>query len=132
MILTGRFGKVLWDPAVASPLAPVEIVSLNAWKASLKKDYDEVTCFGDTNKVWVPGLPDVSGSIGGFWNSAELALMTATAASSPGWLRLEPNSNESSFLLEGLAYLDADIDCSLKVPKITGTFKAAGPWTLPH
>jgi hypothetical protein len=24
--------------------------------------------------------------------------------------------------------MDADIDCTLAAPKISGTFKAAGPW----
>ena len=128
-IQSGRYGKVLYDPTGSG--TPVEIVSLNAWKADMKTDYEEVTCFGDANKVYVPGLRDVSGTVGGFWNSAELALFDAAVAPTPGKLQLMMNNNEPTFLLEGLAYMDASIDASLAAPKVSGTFKAAGPWTGP-
>ena len=131
-IKTGRYGQILWDGAVASPLSMTQIASLDAWKLSLKTDYEDVSAFGDDNKVYVPGLRDISGSVSGFWNSADLTLVQASEQPTPGWLRLIPNSTESSFLFEGLAYMDADIDCSAKgAPKITGTFKAAGPWATP-
>lgn len=130
-IKTGRYGFVKWDATPASPENPTEIASLNSWKLSMKTDYAEVTCFGDTNKVWVPGLPDISGSVGGFWNSDNVVLFDAVKSATPGFLVLGPNSNEASFLFEGLAYIDADIDCSLAAPKVSGSFKAAGPWTTP-
>jgi hypothetical protein len=127
-ILTGRYGKVSYDPAGTTP---VEVISLNTWKASFKQSYEDVTCFGDANLVYVPGLPDVSGSLGGFWNSAETVIFEATKAPTPGMLELAPNSTEALFKWSGLAYLDADIDCSVKgAPKITSTFKAGGPWTM--
>lgn len=130
-IKTGRYGFVKWDAAPASPENPTEIVSLNSWKLSQKRDYAEVTCFQDTNKVWVPGLPDISGTLGGFWNSDNVVLFDAVKASTPGFLVLGPNSTEPTFFWEGLAYLDADIDCSMAAPKVSGAFKAAGPWITP-
>ncbi|MES2341717.1 MAG: hypothetical protein V4597_08565 [Pseudomonadota bacterium] len=130
-IKTGRYGTVKWDAAPASPENPVEIASLNSWKLSEKTDYSDVTCFGDTNKVWVPGLPDFSGTLGGFWNSDNVVLFAAVKSPTPGFLSLAPNSTESSFKFEGLAYMDADIDCTIAVPKVSGTFKAAGPWNTP-
>jgi hypothetical protein len=128
-ILTGRYGQVLYDPLGAT--ATVPIVSLNAWKLSTKTEKEDVSCFGDANKVYVPGLKDLSGSVGGFWNSADLTLFEAADAATPGMLKLLPNENEATFFWSGLAYLDADIDCTLKAPKVTGTFVAAGPWTPP-
>lgn len=130
-IQTGRYGTVKLDSVPASPYAAVAVAALNGWKLSLKTDYDDVTCFGDTNKVYVPGLRDISGSVTGFWNSSELKIIQASNAVTPGYLELAPNSTESSFLFGGLAYIDADIDCTLKAPKISGTFKAAGPWVTP-
>ena len=128
-IKTGRYGTVKYDPTGGS--TAVEIVSLNTWKASFKTDYEDVTCFGDQNKVYIPGMPDVSGSLGGFWNSDETTLFEATKAPTPGMLELAPNSTEALFKWSGLAYLDADIDASVKgAPKVTSTFKAAGPWTM--
>jgi hypothetical protein len=131
-ILTGRYGEVLWDPSGTGTPPPVIIASLNAWKASFKTDKEDVTCFGDVNKIYVPGMKDVSGSVGGFYNSADKTLFEAADAGTPGTLKLVPNNStgELANFWSGLAYLDADIDCTLKAPKVTGTFVAAGPWTM--
>lgn len=131
MILTGRYGEVSYTPGTPPGGVAAAILSLNSWKANFAAEYEDVTCFGDTNKVYVPGLPDVSGSVGGFWNSEELTLFHAAVATVPGTLKLAPNKNEATFFWTGLAYLDASIDCTLAVPKVTGNFKAAGPWTGP-
>jgi len=130
-IKTGRYGSVMYDPAGTTP---VEVVSLNAWKASFKTDKEDVTCFGDTNKVYVPGMKDVSGTVAGFWNSDPAAsgiLFDAADADTPGKLKLVPNDStaEAPFFWSGLAYLDAEIDCSMAAPKVSGEFMAAGPWT---
>lgn len=128
-IKTGKFGKVSWDPTGGSALVP--IISIKAWKGDFKTDFEDVTCFQDTNKVYLPGNMDVSGSFDGHYNSAELSLFRAAMSAVAGTLQLMPNTTESAFFWQGLAYLDASVDCSLNAPKITGTFKAAGPWTAP-
>ena len=126
-IKTGRYGTVKYDPA---GVTPVLLISLNSWKLSLKTDYEDVTCFGDTNKVYVPGMRDISGSITGFWNSTNVVIFDATEATTPGKLELAPNSTEATFTFAGLAYLDADIDCSLAAPKVSASFRAAGAWVM--
>ena len=40
-----------------------------AWSISRVSDRDEVTAFGDLNKVFVGGLPDASGDFGGFMDA---------------------------------------------------------------
>jgi hypothetical protein len=129
-ILTGRYGKVKYDPTGVGGPTAVEIISINGFKLSMKTNYEDVTCFGDLNLVYIPGLKDVSGTLQGFWNSADTTLFDAADAPTPGFLELIPNSGttESAFFWSGLAYMDADIDCTLMAPKISGTFKAAGPW----
>jgi len=130
MIKTGRYGQVLYSPDGVAP--PVAIVSINAWKASFKQEYEDVTCFQDVNKVYIPGMKDVSGSYSGFFNSDELTPFEAGEAETPGTLQLVPNTTEPTFGWEGLAYMDAEIDCSVDgAPKISGEFKAAGPWSGP-
>jgi hypothetical protein len=98
---------------------------------SLKTEKEEVTCFGDTNKVYVPGMKDISGSVEGFWDSTDPTLFEAADAPTPGMLKLVPNSTEATFFWTGLAYLDAEIDVDLAVPTVSGEFSAAGPWTGP-
>jgi hypothetical protein len=125
-IKAGTFGTIKWDPL---GVTPVLLISLNSWKLSLKINYEDVTCFGDVNLVYIPGLRDISGTLGGFWNSSNVGIFTASGTGVPGQLELAPNSTEPTFKFSGLAYLDADIDCSVKgAPKITSSFKAAGPW----
>jgi len=129
MIKSGRYGEVLYDPL---GITPVAIASINKWKLSLKTDKINVTCFGDENKVYVPGLRDVSGTFSGFWNSDELTLFEATEAEVPGMLSLVPNTTEATFKWSGLAYMDAEVDTGVEgAPAVAGTFMAAGPWTQP-
>jgi len=128
MIKSGRYGQVLWDPTGAG--TPAELASINAWTLSLATDRIEVTCFGDTNKVYVPGMKDVSGTVGGFWNSEDTALVEAADQETPGTLKLVPNDTEPTFFWSGLAYMDAEINCGVnEAPSLTGTWSAAGPWT---
>jgi len=126
-ILTGRYGQVKWDQG---GVTPVLIASLNAWTGNFSCEYEDVSCYGDTNRVFVPGLRSCEGTIGGFHNSQELALYKAAEATTPGLLELVPNSTEPNMAWTGQAYLDASIDSSLQAPKISGTWKAAGPFNM--
>jgi hypothetical protein len=129
MILAGRWGQVLYDETGTG--TPVEIASINKFKLSQKTDKLNVTCFGDPNKVYVPSLPDLSGTVSGFWNSADRTLFLAAFATAPGKLKLIPNENEPTFFWSGLAYLDAEIDTGVETaPALSGEFMAAGPWTM--
>jgi len=126
-IKTGRYGQVKWD---AAGTTPVLLISLNAWTGDFKTEMEDVTCFGDVNRVYIPGMKDAKGTIGGFWNSANVEIFEAAEQETPGMLELVPNSTEPTFLWSGLAYLDASIDASLQAPKISGTWTAAGPFLL--
>jgi len=129
MILSGRNGSVLYDPAGTTP---VEVLSLNNWTLSTKTDRIDVTCFGDTNKVTIPGMKSVDGQVAGFWNSATGAspiLFNAADATTPGKLKLVPNDTEPTFFWTGLAWLDAEITVPVNgAPTVTATYSAAGPW----
>ncbi len=130
-IKTGRYGTVKYS-AVGSASPLTTVLSVNGWKLSLKTDYEDVTCFGDSNKVYIQGLRDINGTITGFWNSSALLLVDASQQTVPGYLQLAPNSTESTFTFAGLAWMDVDIDCTVKgAPKLSATFKAAGTWTTP-
>lgn len=131
MILSGRNGSVMYDPAGATP---VEIISLNNFTLSQTTDRIDVTCFGDTNRVTIPGMADLSGTIGGFWNSAANAspiIFTAATATTPGKLKLIPNDTEATFYWQGLAWLDASITVPVNgAPTVTSNYSAAGPWSF--
>lgn len=138
-IKTGRYGRVAYDSTAGSPGTAATIISLNAWTGSFKTDFEDVACFEDENHVYVPGLKDAQGTLGGFWNSDETTLFDAASQTDPGYLMLSPNTRDGIGTPQdapywaGLAYLDADINCSLQAPKVSGNWRAAGPFSLhPH
>jgi hypothetical protein len=132
-ILSGRYGIVKWDATgLPSPPTPLTVISIDSWKLSLKTDYIDVTCFQDPNKIYVQGFRDISGSLTGYWNSTSNVIIQATGATVAGYIELTMNTNEPTFKFGGLAYMDADIDVQAKgAPKLSATFKAAGPFTTP-
>lgn len=54
---------------------PIAFVSKHSFKAATDKQ--EVTAYGDPNKVYVVGLPDSSGSLSGWWDDATVQTYTA-------------------------------------------------------
>jgi hypothetical protein len=139
MIRAGRNGLVKYDPTGAGGATAVALLSIKGWQLSLATEQINVTCFQDQNKVYIPGMRDVSGTFTGFWNSEDLTVIEATQATTPGLLVLIPDSTDldggtpaAAFAFEGKAYLDAEINTDVEgAPELSGKFMAAGPWTLP-
>lgn len=134
MIRSGRNGAVKWDPTGVGGATAVLLMSIKNWKLSLKTDKINVTCFGDGNKVYVPGLRDISGSLSGFWNSDDLSLIEATVLADPGFIELIPDTTDtpSTLMFSGKAYLDAEIDTDVEgAPALSGQILAAGTWVMP-
>ena len=67
----GSKGQVKMDPTGGA--TTVAIGALNSWTLSLERDKADVTCFGDTTKQYVLGLPDISGELNGVWDEALVA-----------------------------------------------------------
>jgi len=130
-ILSGRYGEVSYDPTGAGGATLVPIISLNKFKVSFKTDKLDVTCFQDTNKVYIPSMMDASGSASGFYNSAEVTLFEAAVAPTPGMLKLCPNTTEPTFFWTGKAYMDVEVDTGVAdAPTLSSEWMAAGPWTM--
>lgn len=72
----GRRGRVYMG--VASDTATAEPLPFFAsWSINFATDKAEVTAMGDTNKVYVAGLPDASGDFSGFYDDATAQTYTA-------------------------------------------------------
>ena len=119
------------DPTGGSTV--VTVASLNEWSLDMSKDRVDVTCFGDTNKQKVQGLPDYSGTFGGFWDSvtSPTAIFDVILGSVAPFLHLIPDTLAPTFLFKGLANLDGNIKVSATgAVSISGKFDAAGPWVM--
>ena len=126
----GSKGQVKMDPTGGS--TTVAQGSLNAWTIDLDRDKEDVTCFGDTNKQYVLGLPDVQGELEGVWDEGITPeLLRVALGDVPVMLELIPSTTTPTHMFKGLAYLSAGIDCPADgAVTLKGSWVAAGPWTL--
>ena len=125
----GKNGEVKMDPTGGA--TSVAVANLNEWSLDMSKDKVDVTCFQDTNKRSVLGLPGFEGTVSGFWDSGALELMRAIMGDVAVTLNLVPDITDPTFFFGGLAYLDGNIKCDAKgAVTLGGKFVAADNWTL--
>lgn len=109
----------------------VLVASITSWTLDISTDRVDVTAFGDTNKQYVQGLPDYSGSFEGWWDTSDLSLLETALAGTQVTLRLVPSSDDATQYFEGSAFLDASVATSATgAVSVSGTFAAAGTWSL--
>jgi hypothetical protein len=124
----GSHGQIKMDATGGS--TPTLVASMNAWTLNMARDKAEVTAFGDTNKIYVQGLPDYKGTLGGWLDTDDTAIFDAALGETAVALELIPSSLVPTLLFKGLAYLDAAIDVkSSGAVSMTGTWTAADNWT---
>lgn len=126
----GSKGSVEMDPTGGA--TSVVVASLNSWSLDLGRDRADATCFGDTNKVYVQGLPNIEGEIGGIWDeTASPALFDVALGDVAAFLKLIPSTLTPTYFFSGLAYIDAGIEVNADgAIAINGSFAAAGAWTM--
>ena len=111
--------------------AAVAVISQSTWSISLSRDQVEVTAFGDTNKQYVTGLPDVSGSFSGFWDDTEDTIYTAADSADGTKIYLYPDAaNAATKYWYGPAFLDiSDVTTEVSgAVTVSGAFRARGAW----
>lgn len=127
--MSGDRGQIKMDQTGGTTV--VQVASLNKWSLSMSKGMYNVTAFGDTNQVYVPGLPDISGSLSGFWDATDRSIFNVALGTVAPFLQLIPSTLAPTFMWKGLAWLDASIDVgSGGAVTIKGSFRAAGPWVM--
>jgi hypothetical protein len=99
------------------------------WDLDKSTDKVEVTSFGDANKTYVQGLPDVKGSLAAFWDNSDTSLLAAAEAAGGATLSLYPSSLVAGAYHYGPAIIDYKISVDVKgAVKLTGSFVANGSW----
>jgi hypothetical protein len=92
-------------------------------------DKIDVTSFGDANKTYVQGLPDVQGTVTGFWDDTETKPFAAAASSDGLKMYLYPSADKTTSYHYGPAWLDCSMEVSVTgAVSITGNFVANGSW----
>ena len=124
----GRSGRLYAGIASGGTAEP--ITYLNKWSMDFSTDDVDVTSFGDTNKVYVSGLPDFSGSFGGFYDTATAQLYTAATDGVARKFYLYPDSSSTAQYWYGTATFDFSVTSGVgEAVAISGNFKAASAIT---
>ena len=127
----GSLGQVLIDPAGGS--THVAVASLNSWTLDMTRERSDATAFGDVNRVYTQGLPDIKGALSGWWDptTTPTELFDIAMGALAVGLKLVPSTLTATAFLSGLAYIDAGINVgSGGTIAISGSYVAAGPWAL--
>ena len=123
----GRRGLVYFATTGAGVAASV--ASLTSWSLDATADMAEVTAFGDTNKSYVMGIRDCTGSIEGIWDDTVDSLWDASGSDSAVSMYLYPSSLVLTKYWYGKAFLDFSIDVGIDdAVKISGNWAANGVW----
>jgi len=131
--LHGSLGQVRMDPLGIGGAAAVAVASINKWDLDISRDQVKVTCFGDSNQIYVEGLPDIKGSYGGFYDPADgLVIFDVILGTVKPYLALLPSSLTQLVFFGGKANLSGKISVDANgAVAIGGSITAAGDWTLP-
>jgi hypothetical protein len=109
--------------------AATSVLNLNQWTLNKQTDKIETTSFGDANKTYVQGLPDIQGTLSGFWNDLETKPFAAAASTDGCKLYLYPSSDKTGSYHYGPAWLDASMDVTVSgAVTVSMNFVANGSW----
>jgi len=110
-----------------------KVATKNEWTLNLNRDYVDATTFGDTNKTYLVGLKDVSGTFAGILDvSGDLLLAAASLDNVATYLYADDRDTHELLVAYGLGLFDAAINASnADAVRISGNFRAAASWTVP-
>lgn len=106
------------------------------WTLNRARDYVDATAFGDPNKVYLAGLPDISGSFRGLLNvgdDGDVMLNAATSDATQIYLYAAGSiSGQTDILVaHGPGFMDATVTVSnTDAARISGNFRASDAWTI--
>lgn len=110
----------------------VKVTTKTEWTLNLNRDYVDATVFGDTNKTYLVGLRDVSGTFAGLLDvSGDYQVNAATSDTVDVYLYADDRGGSEMLVGYGPSLIDAAITASISdAIKTSGNFKASGAWTV--
>lgn len=119
--IAGRNGRIY--AAVTSNGTPEPITFLNNYSISFATDNIDVTAFGDSNKTYVAGLPDSSGTYSGFYDDAGAQFYTAATDGVARKFYLYPSTGNTGQYWFGTAIFDFEVNAA-----VDGAVQVTGSW----
>lgn len=134
--LHGKNGAIYLGGAKGS--GGIKIANKTEWTLQRNRDYVDATVFGDTNKTYLAGLPNVQGTFAGLLDvSGDLLLNAATSDVVQIYLYAD-DGNSPILIANGPGLIDGNVTASLTdAIRYTGEFRAStdpntgsGAWTI--
>ena len=124
----GRFGIVYIGAANGGTAVNQPI--LKSWSLDGSTDFADVTCMGDSNKSYVAGIPDTTGSFDGVWDSATATVFyTAARDGLSRKMYLYPGGSSANYWY-GDILLDSNFQGAWdNAVEVSANWKAAGAIT---
>ena len=108
----------------AAPLAGTYSFTINK-----TTDRVEVTAFGDGNKTYVQGFPDVTGDFSVRFDDTDDTYFDAAESTTAVKIYAYPSRDAQTIYHYGTAWVDASMECTIDgAVNITGSFAAASTW----
>lgn len=122
----GGKGRVMMSVTAAGAAVAL---TLSGWTLNRATDRAEVTSFGDLNKTYVQGLPDIQGNVNGFVDSADDRLFDASESTDGVKLYLYMSTDALGIYFYGPAWVDASIEVPVSgAVSMSGSYAANGSW----
>jgi hypothetical protein len=93
------------------------------WSINFATDKVEVTAMGDSNKVYVAGLPDASGEFGGFHDDATMQTYTAAVDGIARKFYLYPSTLDTTKYFFGTILADFNVSSG-----VSGAGEVTSSW----
>ena len=117
----GRNARIYWAHASGAEASPLAYQA--EWTMNFTSPKIDVTAFGDENKVTRAGLPDCTGSFGGFYDDTSNQTYTASVDGIARKFYLYPNNNLNTRYFFGTANGDASFGGS-----VAGAITISSAW----
>lgn len=114
----GRLYVAITSGGTAEPIA-----NLRQFSITFAVDQVDTTVFGDTNKTYVSGLPDVGGSFSGFYDTATAQLYTAASDGASRKFYLYPTTDSTGTYWFGTGLFDFQLEQA-----VDGSVNISGDW----
>jgi len=127
--LHGKNGAIYLDGPKGSG---TKVATKAEWTLALNRDYVDATVFGETNKTYLVGLKDISGTYAGLLDVSGDLLVNATSSDTVNiYLYADDRGGSEVLIASGPGLFDASINASnTDAVRVTGNFRAAGSWAV--
>lgn len=119
--LSGKNGLLYANITSGGTAEPIAFI--NQFGLNFATDKQDVTCFNDTNKVYVSGFSDASGDFAGFYDDATAQLYTAAVDGVARKFYFYPDRTTTTRYFFGTAIFDFSI-----AENINGGVSVSGSW----